>query len=115
MKNLSILLQEKLKINSKSKITDDISDWCIAMPKGDLFKVFSKEFEDYKYEMIIEGGILTVYIIQSKELEKYIDNPDLFLYKIPDNFDNIDDFKMALTKRESPEFDWDELKDWQPV
>lgn len=115
MKDLINIIQEKLKINSKSNISDDISDWCIAMPKGDLFKVFSKEFKDYKYEMIIEGGILTVYVIQSKELEKYIDDPNLFLYKIPDNFDNIDDFKMALIKRESPEFDWDELKDWEPV
>lgn len=115
MKSLSILLQEKLKIDSKSKITDDISDWCIAMPKGDLFKFFSKEFKDYKFEMIIEGGIFTVYVMQLNELEKYIDDPNLYIYKIPDNFDDIEDFKMTLIGRESPEFDWDELKDWEPV
>lgn len=115
MKSLINIIQEKLKIDSKSKITDDISDWCIAMPKGDLFKFFSKEFGDYKFEMIIEDGIFTVYVMQSKDLEKYIDDPNLFIYKIPDNFDNIDDFKMSLMRREKTKFDWDELEDWQPV
>ena len=115
MKSLINIIQEKLKINSKSKVTNDISDWCIAMPKGKLMKIFSEEFKDCKFEMLIEGGILTVYIMQSKELEKYIDDPNLFIYKIPDNFDNIDDFEMSLIRREKTKFDWDELEDWQPV
>jgi len=115
MKSLINIIQEKLKINSKSKVTDDISDWCIAMPKGKLMKIFSEEFRDYKFEMHIENGIFTVYIMQSKELEKYIDDPNLFIFKIPDNFDNIDDFEMSLIRREKTKFDWDELEDWQPV
>lgn len=115
MKSLINIIQEKLKINSKSKVTDDISDWCIAMPTGNLFKIFLKEFGDYKFEMIIEGEILTVYVMQIKELKKYINDPNLFIYKIPDNFDNIDDFEMSLIRREKTKFDWDELEDWQPV
>lgn len=115
MKSLINIIQEKLKVNSKLKVTDDISDWCIAIPKGKLLKIFSEEFRDCKFEMIIGGVILIVYVIQIKELKKYINDPNLFIYKIPDNFDNIDDFEMSLIRREKTKFDWDDLKDWQPV
>lgn len=115
MKSLINIIQEKLKINSKSKVTDDISDWCIAIPKGKLLKIFSEEFRNCKFEMLFEGGIiLNVYVIQSKELKKYINDPNLFIYKIPNNFDNIDDFEMSLIRREKTKFDWDELEDWVP-
>ena len=117
MKSLIDVIQEKLKINSKSKVTDDISDWCIIVPmsKLSLLKEFEKEFEDYRFNMSINGVIHKVYVIQSNQLEKrYIDDPDLFIYKIPKNFESIDDFEMTLMRRESPDFDWNELEDWAP-
>ena len=43
MKSLSDIIQEKLKVNSKTQVYKDISDWCIAVPYNDLFDIFNKE------------------------------------------------------------------------
>ena len=119
MKSLINIIQEKLKINSNSKITDDISDWFIAIIRGNISKEreLKKKFKDLEYSpfnMSINGGIYEVFIIQPNQLGKLIDDPNLLLYKIPKNFEDIDDFEMTLIKKESPDFDWDELKDWTP-
>jgi len=49
--------------------------------------------------------------MQPKQLEKYIDNPKLFLFKIPDKFKNMDEFIDALRRKE---IKVDELEDWTP-
>ena len=108
MKTLVDLIQEKLKINSKSKITNDISDWCIAVPYDDLIKEFDKEFKDYKFELTINEYI---YIVQPKQLDKYIDNPKLFLFKIPDRFKDMDELISALKRKD---IKVSELEDWAP-
>ena len=102
----SSLMLEKLKINSNTKIHKDISDWCIAVPYDDLFDIFNKEFGDYKFEFRPNDYI---FVMQPKQLEKYIDNPKLFLFKIPDKFKNMDEFINALRRKE---IKVDELEDW---
>ena len=104
----SSLMLEKLKVNSKTQVYKDISDWCIAVPYNDLFDIFNKEFGDYKFEFRSDDYI---FVMQPKQLEKYIDNPKLFLFKIPDKFKNMDEFIDALRRKE---IKVDELKDWTP-
>lgn len=115
MKSLSDIIQEKLKVNSKTQVYKDISDWCIAAPYNDLFDIFNKEFKDYKFEfrlsMISPFTNDYIFVMQPKQLEKYIDNPELFLFKIPDKFKNMDEFIDALRRKE---IKVDELKDWTP-
>lgn len=108
MKSLSDIIQEKLRVNSKTQVYKDISDWCIAVPYNDLFDIFNKEFSDYKFEFRPNDYI---FVMQPKQLEKYIDNPKLFLFKIPDKFKNMDEFIDALRRKE---IKVDELKDWVP-
>ena len=108
MKSLSDIIQEKLKINSKSKIHNDLSDWCIATPYNDLFDIFDKEFSDYKFEFRQNDYI---FVMQPKQLEKYIDNPKLFLFKIPDRFKSMDEFISALRRKD---IKVSELEDWVP-
>ena len=115
MKPLKNIIIEKLKINSNSKVTDDISDWCIAIIRGNISKEreLKKKIKDLDYSpynMSINGSIYEVFIIQPNKLGKLIDDPNLLLYKIPNNFEDIDDFEMTLIKKESPDFDWDELE-----
>lgn len=108
MKSLSDIIQEKLRVNSKTQVYKDISDWCIAVPYNDLFDIFNKEFSDYKFEFRPNDYI---FVMQPKQLEKYIDNPKLFLFKIPDKFKNMDEFIDALRRKE---IKVNELKDWVP-
>ena len=108
MKSLSDIIQEKLRVNSKTQVYKDISDWCIAVPYNDLFDIFNKEFSDYKFEFRPNDYI---FVMQPKQLEKYIDNPELFLFKIPDKFKNMDEFIDALRRKE---IKVDELEDWTP-
>ena len=114
MKSLSNIIQEKLKVNSKTQVYKDISDWCIAAPYNDLFDIFNKEFKDYKFEFRLPISPFTnnyIFVMQPKQLEKYIDNPKLFLFKIPDKFKNMDEFIDALRRKE---IKVDELEDWVP-
>ena len=104
----SSLMLEKLKVNSNTKIHKDISDWCIAMPYNDLSDIFDKEFSDYKFEL---PNYEDVYIVQSSKIEKYIDNPKLFLFKIPDRFKDMDEFISALRRKN---IKIAELEDWAP-
>jgi len=108
MKSLTDIIQEKLKVNSKTQVYKDISDWCIAAPYNDLFDIFDKEFGDYKFEFRPNDYI---FVMQPKQLEKYIDNPKLFLFKIPNRFKSMDEFIDALRRKE---IKVDELKDWTP-
>ena len=108
MKHLIDIIQEKLNVNSKTQVHKDISDWCIAVPYDDLFKIFDKEFKDYKFELSINEYI---YIVQPKQLDKYIDNPKLFLFKIPNRFKDMDELISALRRKDLRVA---ELEDWTP-
>jgi len=110
----SSLMLEKLKVNSKTRVYKDTSDWCIAAPYDDLFDIFNKEFKDYKFEFRLSISPFTndyIFVMQPKQLEKYIDNPKLFLFKIPDKFKNMGEFIDALRRKE---IKVDDLEDWTP-
>lgn len=108
MKNLSILLQEKLKINSKSKITNEMDEWYITEPYGNLFNTFINKFNKYHFEM----GIHEIFIVQLESIKKYIYNDDLDIFEIPDKFKDVDDLISRLRKGERIVIN--DLKHWYP-
>lgn len=97
MENIDIYIQEKLKVNSKTKINDDITEkYCMVLIDGqNLYNKFKKKFSDCYVDSKRYGD---AFIIEPSELEPYYkDHYPIHLetYKIPDRYKDksLEEFK----------------------
>lgn len=89
MENINIYIQEKLKINSKSKIsTKNIQEeYCIAIAYSELYEEFCEYFED----CLVRSEICAnCFIVEPYEIQNFWNHPDLDIFRIPDNYTDID-------------------------
>ena len=110
MKNLKQIIQEKLKINSKSKINkDDVyfsKEECIVVPFSKTYDDFFDEFSDY--EIMSDSGP-NIFVVRIEYLKEYTKRPktEIDFMKIPDKYSSFGEIKNAY---ESGEIDLDELE-----
>lgn len=90
MENINIYIQEKLKITSKTKIISKSiqEEYCIAIAYDDLYDELCEYFED---DLVGSEHNLNCFIIEPYKIKSYWDSPDLYLLKIPDYYNNLDD------------------------
>jgi len=116
MKNLNILLQEKLKINSKSKVInkDDMNfskEECIVVPfTTTLYNIFIDEFSDCE---IMSNSGPNIFVVRIEYLEEYkrlkTEGPrrQIDFMKIPDKYSSFEEVKKDY---ENGKLDLDELE-----
>lgn len=115
MKNLSILLQEKLKINSKSKVNnkDDIyfsKEECIVVPFSKIYDEFSREFPECEITSKFGPDIFVIhinYLDEYKNLKTSGMNQEIDFIKIPDEYSSFEEIKDDY---ENGKLDLDELE-----
>lgn len=105
MENINIYIQEKLKIKSNTKINSDIQDkYCIAIAYGDLYEEFNEYFEDC---LVASEYNANCFIVEPYEIESYWNHPDLDIFRIPDNYNDLDE---VINDYEAGKLDSGELK-----
>ena len=115
MKNLSILLQEKLKINSKSKVNnkDDMyfsEEECIVVPFSKFYDEFSREFPECEIMSNSGPNIFVIridYLDEYKKLKTSGANKEIDFMKIPDEYSSFEEIKDDY---ENGKLDLDELE-----
>ena len=108
MKNLSILLQEKLKINSKSKVNKDFSpeEYCIVVPFSETYDEFFDDFSEY--EIMSDSGP-NIFVVRIDDLGEYTKRSEreIDFMKIPDKYSSFEELKDEY---EDGTLDLDELE-----
>ena len=104
MKSLNNFIQEKFKVSSKNIINTFNDDYAIVVPWGDTYKELLERY-DNKYVSCPSGP--NMFILDKEELERYKDNEDFSLYKIPKEYTSFDNLKDAWSKDEIP---WDKIE-----
>ena len=110
MKKFSEQINERLKLNKDTKITNKIDnkEWCIVQACEELADKIDKEFKDNKIWVPKKNS--PIYVIKFDELKEFVDDPRLFLYNIPDNLKTFEDIKNAYLNDELNILNLDDFK-----
>lgn len=114
MKNLSNIIQEKLKINSKTKINKDqqfSEEECIVVPF--TTKVYDRFIDEFSSREILSDYGPYIFIVRIEYLEEYkrlkTEGPhrEIDFIKIPDKYSSFEEVKKDY---ENGNLDLDELE-----